>query len=187
VKGIYRQLAACAAALALPALGASYTIDKDHTQPSFEFSHMGIPFWRGKFTRASGKVNYDAQARTGDVNIVVQSASVDFGHKGMNEAAVTNDWLNADNNPSMVYVGKMRFEGDRPVAVDGRLTLLGVSQPLTLKINSLKCIQHPLYRKEYCGADAEGDLDRADFGLKQYTDNGMGKIHLRIQVEALKD
>ena len=183
----HRHLAACAAALALPASAASYTIDKDHTYPSFEFSHMGISFWRGKFTRTTGKVNYDAAARTGDVNVVVQVASVDFGHKGMNEAAVTNDWLNPDANPQMVYQGKMVFEGDRPVAVDGRLTLLGVSQALTLKINSLKCIQHPLFRREYCGADAEGDLDRADFGLKQYTDNGMGKIHLRIQVEALKD
>jgi len=187
VKRVMKPLAALAAALALPALGASYTIDKDHTQPSFEFSHMGISFWRGKFTRASGKINYDAEAKTGDVNVVVQTASVDYGHRGMNEAAVSPDWLNVETHPTMVYQGKMRFEGDKPVAVDGRLTLLGVSQPLTLKINSLKCITHPLYRKEYCGADAEGDLDRADFGLKQYTDNGMGRLHLRIQVEALKD
>jgi polyisoprenoid-binding protein YceI len=184
---IFGAIAVLAAVATLPAVGASYTIDRDHTQPSFEFSHMGISFWRGKFTRASGKVNYDAEAHTGDVNIVVQSASVDFGHKGMNEAAVTSDWLNTEAQPNMVYQGKMVFEGDKPVAVDGRLTLLGVSQPLRLRINSLKCIPHPLYRREYCGADAEGDLDRADFGLKQYTDNGMGKIHLRIQVEALRD
>jgi polyisoprenoid-binding protein YceI len=57
-----------------------------------------------------------------------------------------------------------------------------------LKINSFTCVDvHPFYKKKFCGADAEGELDRADFGLTQYTDNGMGKIRLRIQVEAGKD
>jgi len=186
MKRFALPLATCAA-LSFPASGASYTIDRDHTQPSFEFPHMGISVWRGKFTRASGKINYDAAARTGDVNIVVQTASIDYGLKSMNEAAVGSDWLNVDTYPTMVYQGQIKFEGDKPVAVEGRLTLLGVSNPLTLRINSLKCIPHPIFRREYCGADAEGDLDRADYGLKQYTDAGMGKLHLRIQVEALKD
>ena len=184
IKGI---VAAALAAAAASASAASYTIDKDHTQPSFEFPHMGISGWRGKFSRTSGKVNFDRAARTGDVNIVVQTSSIEFGHKGMNEGAVGSEWLNTDQFPNMVYQGKIRFEGDKPVAVDGRLTLLGVSQPLTLKINSLKCIEHPFFKREVCGADAEGDLDRADFGLKQYTEDGMGRLHLRIQVEALKD
>jgi polyisoprenoid-binding protein YceI len=183
----WSSFALALAALALPAAGASYTVDKDHTQPSFEFPHMGISVWRGKFTRTSGKVNFDRAARTGDVNIVVQTGSVEFGHKGMNEFAVASDWLNSEQFPNMVYQGKIRFDGDTPVAVDGRLTLLGVSQPLQLRINSLKCIQHPIFKREVCGADAEGDLDRADFGMKLYTDDGMGRLHLRIQVEALKD
>jgi len=180
-------IAAPLAAAALPAAAASYTVDKDHTQPSFEFPHMGISVWRGKFTRAAGKVNFDRAAHAGDVNIVVQTASIEFGHRAMNEAAVGAEWLNTEQFPTMVYQGKMRFEGDNPVALDGRLTLLGVSQPLTLKINSLKCIEHPLFKREVCGADAEGDLERGDYGLKQYTDGGMGRLHLRIQVEALKD
>jgi len=180
-------IAAALAAAALPAAAASYTVDKDHTQPSFEFPHMGISVWRGKFTRASGKVNFDRAAHAGDVNIVVQTASIEFGHRAMNEAAVGAEWLNTEQFPTMVYQGKMRFEGDNPVALDGRLTLLGVSQPLTLKINSLKCIEHPFFKREVCGADAEGDLERGDYGLKQYTDGGMGRLHLRIQVEALKD
>jgi polyisoprenoid-binding protein YceI len=87
----------------------------------------------------------------------------------------------------MNYKGTLKFKGDAPASVDGQLTLLGVTKPLQLTINSFKCIDHPYYKKEVCGADAEGDIDRADFGMTQYTDNGAGKIHLRIQVEALKD
>jgi len=180
---------ACLAAAALPAaaLADSYTLDKDHTQPSFEFSHMGISVWRGKFTQTSGKLNLDRAARKGDVQVLVNTRSIDFGHKAMNQFAMTEDWLNVEWHPTMSYQGNLRFEGDNPVAVDGTLTLLGNSKPLTLRINSFKCIPHPIFKREVCGADAVGDFNRADFGMKLYSDGEAGRINLRIQVEALKD
>lgn len=176
-----------AALAAAPVSAATYTIDKDHTYPSFEFSHMGISVWRGKFTRTSGKVELDRAARTGSVQIVVNTGSIDFGHKAMNEFAIAEDWLNTQWHPTMSYQGTLRFAGDVPAAVDGRLTLLGVSHPLTLRINSFKCIEHPMFKKEVCGADVEGELNRADYGMKLYSEGEAGKIRLRIQVEALKD
>jgi polyisoprenoid-binding protein YceI len=65
--------------------------------------------------------------------------------------------------------------------------LRGVTRPLRLKINSFNCIDHPYYKKEVCGADAEGELNRADFGMTQYAEGEAGKVRLRIQVEAMKD
>lgn len=178
-------LAALASASA--AAADTYTVDKDHTYPSFEFSHMGISVWRGKFTRTSGKVEFDRAARTGSVQIVVNTGSIDFGHKAMNEFAIAEDWLNTQWHPTMSYQGTLRFEGEVPASIDGSLTLLGVSRPLTLKINSFKCIEHPMFKKEVCGADVEGELNRADYGMKLYSEGEAGKIRLRIQVEALKD
>ena len=183
---IVAVLAATASASALAAAD-TYTIDKDHTYPSFEFSHMGISVWRGKFTRTSGKVALDRAARAGSVNILVNTGSIDFGHKAMDEFAIGADWLNVEWHPTMSYQGALRFEGDTPVAVDGRLTLLGNTRALNLKINSFKCIEHPMLKREVCGADAEGELNRADFGMKLYSEGEAGKIRLRIQVEALKD
>ena len=181
-------LAIIAALASAPAAAAdTYTIDKDHTFPSFEFSHLGLSVWRGKFTRTSGTVTMDRAARTGSVQILVNTQSVDFGHKAMNEFAIGEDWLNTQWHPTMSYQGTLRFEGDAPASVDGRLTLLGVSRPLTLKINSFKCIPHPMFKKEVCGADAEGELNRADYGMTQYAEGELGRIRLRIQVEALKD
>ena len=174
-------------ATALPAGAATYTVDKDHTYPSFEFSHMGISVWRGKFTRSSGKVELDREARTGSVQVVVNTQSVDFGHKAMNEYAIGTDWLNTEWHPTMTYQGAIRFLGDTPATVEGRLTLLGITRPLTLKINSFKCIPHPMFKREVCGADAEGELNRADYGMKLYSEGEAGRIRLRIQVEAIRD
>ena len=181
-------IAAALLAVAVPpATAASYTIDKDHTFPSLEFPHMGISWWRGKFTRTTGKVNYDAAARTGDVNIVVQAASIDFGHKAMNEHAIGPDWLNTEQFPTVSYIGTLQFQGDKPVAVNGKLNFMGTTRPLVLKINSFQCITHPFFKKEVCGADAEGELNRNDFGLKAGAEGELARVRLRIQVEALKD
>jgi len=183
------MFAALIAGVSVPvlAMAENFTVDPDHTYPSLEFSHMGISVWRGKFNKTTGKITLDRAARTGSADIQVDVTSIDFGLDKMNQHALTADWLNAGKFPTMSYKGAIRFEGDMPVAVDGQLTLLGVTKPLTLKINSFNCIAHPLYKKKVCGADAEGDLNRADFGMTKYSEGEAGKVHLRIQVEALKD
>jgi polyisoprenoid-binding protein YceI len=182
------MLAVLIAAVSVPSLAVAdnYTVDPEHTYPSLEFSHMGISIWRGKFNKTSGKITLDVAARTGSVDIQVDAASIDFGHNKMNEHAINKDWLNVEKFPTMTYKGAIKFEGDMPVSVDGQLTLLGVTKPVKLKINSFNCIAHPLFKKKVCGADAEGDLNRADFGMTLYSEGEAGKVHLRIQVEALK-
>jgi polyisoprenoid-binding protein YceI len=182
------MLAALIAGISAPvlAMAENYTVDPDHTYPSLEFSHMGISVWRGKFNKTTGKITLDRAARTGSADIQVDVASIDFGLDRMNEHALSADWLNVGKFPTMTYQGTIKFEGDMPVSVDGQLTLLGVTRPLKLKINSFNCIAHPLFKKKVCGADAEGDLNRADFGMTKYSEGEAGKVHLRIQVEALK-
>jgi len=166
---------------------ANYKLDPQHTYPSLEFSHMGLSVWRGKFDRTTGTAKLDKVARTGTVTVEVDTNSIDFGLESMHEFAVKPDWLDVAKYPVMTYTGSLVFDGDKAVAVDGQLTLRGITKPLKLTINSFACIEHPFYKKEVCGADAEGQLNRADFGMTQFAEGEAGKVRLRIQVEALKE
>ena len=171
-----------------PALAAPerFDIETHHTYPSLEMPHMGLSIWRGKFNKSSGTVTLDRAARTGTVEIVVDTGSIDFGHDQMNQFALGADFLNVAKYPTMTYKGTLVFKGDSPASVDGTLTLLGATRPVKLVFNSFKCIEHPFYKKEACGADLEGDLNRADFGMSKYVEYDTGKIHMRIQVEAVR-
>jgi polyisoprenoid-binding protein YceI len=165
-----------------------YAIDPTHTYPSFEFSHLGISVWRGKFTKTSGDIHIDRTAKTGTVDIAVATSSIDFGLDAMDDKARSDDFFNSAKFPVATYQGALRFAGDAPKAIDGQITLLGVTRPLTLAINSFNCIPHPVLKKELCGADVEADLNWAQFGMKmsRYGEGDAGKVHLRIQVEALR-
>lgn len=161
-----------------------YRIDPMHTFPSLEFPHMGYSIWRGKFNKTAGTISLDMAARKGSVDIAIDTASIDFGLDSMHEHAVKEEWFDVARYPQATYKGKLVFSGDKATAVDGELTVKGITRPLKLKINSLTCNVHPYYKKHWCGADAEGDLHWADFGMKKWGEGDADKVTLRIQVEA---
>ncbi len=185
-RTLFAALLATASFSSLAAV-ENYTIEPSHTYPSFEASHMGISMWRGKFNTTAGKVALDRAARTGTVDISIDASSIDFGHDKMNEHARGEDFFNTEKYPTVTYKGKIVFKGKLPSSVDGELTLLGVTKPVKLKINSFKCIEHPMLKKEDCGADLSGQFDRADFGMNYGAKYGPTLARLAIQVEALKD
>jgi polyisoprenoid-binding protein YceI len=182
-------LALLAAAVTTGAFAAdTYKIDPNHTYPSFEADHFGgLSTWRGKFNKSEGSIVVDRAAKTGSVDITIDTTSIDFGHDKMNDHAKGGDMFDVAKFPTANYKGKLVFKGDVPTSVDGELTLHGVTKPVTLTINKFKCIQHPMLKKEVCGADASGTFNRSDFGVSYGTQRGFApEVKLAIQVEAVK-
>lgn len=178
--------AACGAAAAAP---VTYKVDPSHTYPSFEADHMGgLSVWRGKFDKTSGQISLDKAAGTGSVDIIVDTASADFGLDKMNEKAKSEELFDAAKYPQATYKGKLEgFANGIPSKVVGQLTLHGVSKPVELKINTFKCMPHPMLKREVCGADALGTFNRADFGISAGKDYGFNmNVTLRIQIEAVQ-
>ena len=181
------------AALAASTAGAApvtYRIDPDHTYPSFEADHMGgLSVWRGKFNTSRGTVTFDRARQVGTVDVTVDMASVDFGQDKLNGYAQGPELFDATRWPEAHYTGQLAgFAHGAPTRVDGTLTLHGVSRPLTLAIRSFKCMPHPLFKREVCGADALATFQRDDYGMPAGKDYGFSMaVTLRIQVEAIAE
>lgn len=178
-------VAASSAALAAP---VTYELDPTHTYPSFEADHLGgLSVWRGKFNKTAGQVVMDREAGTGAVDLVVDIDSIDFGLEQMNAAARGQSLFEAERFPQARYRGQLAgFTDGRPTRVDGEFTLKGVTRPLTLQIRRFKCMPHPLFKRELCGADAHAEFQRDAFGIDAGQAYGFDMaVQLRIQVEAL--
>jgi polyisoprenoid-binding protein YceI len=176
-------------AAAANAAPATYDLDPDHTHPAFEVDHFGgLSTWRGTFKKTTGTVKYDAAAKSGSVDVLIDTTTIDFAHDKLNELVTGADILNASKFPTAEYKGRFsEFSNDGPKTVVGELTLHGISKPVTLSINSFKCVMHPMLKKEVCGADAIGAFNRADFGVNYGQQYGFKQdVLLRIQVEGIK-
>lgn len=179
-----------AAATASSAFAAdTYQVDPSHTYPSFETDHFGgLSVWRGKFTKTTGTITLDRAARTGTVDLAIDPASIDIGNAKLDEHVKGADMFDVAKYPNATYKGKIVFKGDVPAAVDGELTLHGVTKPVNLTIDKFKCMPHPMLKgREVCGADAVGSFNRADFGVDYGVKMGFKpEVKLAIQVEAVK-
>jgi polyisoprenoid-binding protein YceI len=182
--GLPGMLLACAA----QAAPVTYAIEPVHTHPSFEVPHLKISLWRGQFTRTTGTVVLDREAMTGSVDVTIDPASIEFGNRKLDEHVCSKDFLDTARFPSITYKGTIdRFQGGNPVSVRGTLTMVGVSKPVDLAINSFNCIQHPMFKREACGADAVGTFKRSDFGISYGVSSHGDEITVRIQVEAIRE
>ena len=176
-----------ATTLAAQAAPVTYDIDPQHTFPSFEADHMGISTWRGKFDRTSGTVTMDREAGTGSVTIVVDMHSGDFGLEALNNVAKGKELFEADKYPKATFKGSLQdFVDGAPTKAVGTLELHGKTNPLTLDIRKFKCIPHPMFKREDCGADVYATIDREQYGIDAGKAYGFSMaVDLRIQVEGI--
>jgi len=188
------KIALPAAMLALVAGSAmadpvTYQIDPAHTYPSFEADHFGgLSVWRGKFDKSSGTIVLDRQQGTGTVEVTVDAASIDFGMPKLNEHARSDEMFDVAKYPTATYKGRLAgFKDGMPTKVEGEFTLHGVTHPLTLAITQFKCMANPMDKKEHCGADASGSINRADYGIGYGDKYGFKMdVKLAIQVEGIR-
>jgi polyisoprenoid-binding protein YceI len=114
--------------------------------------------------------------------------SIDFSHDKMNAHANTPDMFDSAKFPTATFKGKFaKFTGDVPAEIQGELTMHGVTKPVTLKVNTFKCMVNPMSKKDVCGADASATINREDFGVSYGKQLGFKMdVKLLISVEAVK-
>ncbi len=173
---------------AAQAQSATYTIEPTHTFVSFEISHFGTSTNRGRWDKKEGTIQLDRAAKTGRVELTIDMASINTGVAPFDGHLKSKDFFNVAEHPVAKFVGdRFVFAGDKVSAVEGTLTLLGKSQPVTLKANLFNCYTNPIFKREVCGGDFEATIQRSQWGI------GYGmpavapdNVRLVIQVEAIK-
>lgn len=179
-----------AAAAAAPALAApeSYALDAGHTFPRFSYSHFGYSTQLSRFNKTTGKIVFDKAAKTGSVDITIDTKSVDTGFPLFNEHIQSEDFLDTAQFPTATFKStKVVFDGDKPTAIEGKLTLKGVTRPVTLTVTSFQAMPHPILKKDAIGANANVTVKRSDFNAGKYAPNVSDEVRIDIAVEAIKE
>lgn len=193
---MYRLAAAALLALPLSAFAAdSYTIDPYHTFPGFTIDHLGISTMYGRFDKTTGKATLDRAAKSGSLDLTIEANSITTGDndkgsrpRSRDEHLRSPDFFNVAEFPTMTFKStRVVFKGDNPATLEGNITLLGVTKPVSFTIDRWRCMTHPQSKKDICGGNASGTIKRSDFGMK-FAIPGVGdEQQLYIEMEAIKD
>ena len=165
----------------------SYVVDPKHTYASFEIDHLGLSMARGTFDRTTGTITLDAANGTGEIRIVIDTASIDTGLEKRDEHLRAPDFFDVEAHPKMTFVARdLHFDAGKLARADGQLTMLGRTRPVSLRINRLACGEHPIHKRPVCGADAETSIRRSEWGMMTYVPTIGDEVIIRIGVEAFK-
>ena len=180
---------ALATAISTPALAApeTYAIDGTHTYPRFEYNHLGYSNQVQRFTKTTGKVVWDRAAKTGEVDISIDATSVDTGYALFNQHIQGEDYFDTAKYPTITYKSTaVKFDGDKPVSIEGNLTIKGVTRPVTLTVTSFQAMPHPMLKKDAIGANATAKIKRSEFNAGKNAPYVSDEVTLTIAMEALK-
>jgi polyisoprenoid-binding protein YceI len=173
----------------------SYTFDPTDTFANFIVDHYGITPIYGRFNKSVGKAVIDRAAKSASVEIVIDTASIDTGDvdkgsrpRSRDDHLRSADYFNVAEFPKMTYKSTaVTFSGDNPKTIEGNLTLLGVTKPVTLTLDRFACMPASGTMKERCGGSATGKLKRSEFGMTRSIPGQSDEITLIVAFGANKD
>ncbi|MCK9379843.1 MAG: YceI family protein [Sulfuritalea sp.] len=188
MKKLALVVALAAASATAFAAAETYSIDPNHTAPRFEYSHFGYSNQLHRFDKTSGKIVVDRAAHTGSVDVTIDAKSVNTGITLFNGHIQGEDFFDTAKYPTITFKStKVKFDGDKPVAVDGDLTIKGITKPVTLTLTSFQAMPHPMLKKDTIGANAVTKIKRSDFNMSKFVPYVGDEVTLSIAVEAMKE
>ncbi len=173
-----------AAALAAP---ETYNIEPTHSMPRFSYSHFGYSMQLSRFDKIAGTITLDRAKHKGSVDVTIDAKSVNTGYPLFNEHIQGEDYFDTAKYPTITFKSdKVKFDGDKVAEVEGKLTIKGVTKPVTLKVESFLCMPHPMVKKDACGVTATAQVKRSDFNMGKNVPYVSDEVTLTLPVEAIK-
>lgn len=164
----------------------TYELDGSHSFAAFSYPHIGLSTQQQRFNGTKGTIVLDTEAKTGSVDVIVDTTTISTGHAGFDKHIQGPDFLDTAAHPTATFKSsKVVFEGDKPVAVEGDLTIKGVTKPVTLKLSSFASKEHPMAKKPAIGANATTVIKRSDFNASKFVPAVGDDVTLQLVVEAL--
>ncbi|MEO0401856.1 MAG: YceI family protein [Pseudomonadota bacterium] len=170
---------------------ARYELDLEHTVVYFTVDHIGYSKTLGIFTELGGEFMFDADSQTlGDVSVSIDAGSVNTFNAARDGHVKNRDFLHVSEHPQITFVASGGAPSSNTAGtVTGDLTILGVTQPVTLDVTLNKAAAYPFgHQREVLGLSMSTTIQRSAFGMDYGVANGLvgDEVIINIETEAMK-
>lgn len=165
-----------------------YKFDNMHTNAVFNIDHFQTSTNHGGVYAISGELKYQPEKQVAEMRVTIPVSALNTGVEAFDNHIRSSDILDAEKYPEIVFKStKWHFDDNKPVSIDGLLTMKGVTKPVTLTTTKFGCYMSPIFKAQVCGGDFVTQIDRTQWGVDYLVDMGMTKVvDIKIQAEAVK-
>ena len=179
---------------AFPAAADTWEFDKQNTSVRFTWDHLGLSRQSALFREVDGRLNFlPADPEGASVDVVIKPASIWTGIKEYDDNLKSENFFDVARHPIITFRSiSVRTTGDRTGEVDGELTIMGISRPVTLQVIWNFTGEHPFasinptYNGKWAsGFTATAKVRRSDWGLTRALPLISDEIWITIEAEFL--
>ena len=131
---------------------------------NFRVKHLGLAKTRGRFSDFEGTVEIGEHPRDTTVSVSIDAASVDPHDEKRDGHLLSPDFFDVENHPKLSFRSTSVDGRDDQWAVEGELTVAGVTRPVVLDVTYEGVAGDP-WGGTRAGFTASAQVNREDFGL----------------------
>ncbi|MBI2964719.1 MAG: polyisoprenoid-binding protein [Chloroflexi bacterium] len=143
-----------------------WTFDPAHSSAEFSVKHMVISTVRGRFSKVDVDIDFDEQQpERSHLATTIDVASIDTRESKRDDHLRSADFFDAANFPRITFEStRVTRTGDGRYALEGNLTIKGITRPVTLDAELTGFGKDP-WGNRRAGFSATTRVNRKDFGL----------------------
>ena len=169
------------------AAAETYKLDPDHTSIIFRLKHLGVAYVYGRFSGPTGSFVFDESSPAkSSIEIQVDAKNVDTAVAKRDNHLKSPDFFDAGEHPLIKFKStSVKKSGPDSYEVSGNLTLLGKTQPVTVKALQTGNGKDPWgnFRQ---GFETSFTIKRSDFGMNFMMGAAADEVLLTVSVEGIR-
>ncbi len=174
-------------------ISGDYTIDPTHTRLGFSTRHAMVTTVRGQFTDFAGTAHVDAaNPAASNVQLTIQTASIDTGVADRDGHLRSADFFDADNNKEITFSSTKVERDGADWVITGDLSIKGETKPVTITFEPTGSARDP-FGNLRIGFEGGTTINRKDWGLTWNAALETGgvlvseKVKLEFDVSAIRN
>lgn len=183
-------ITACIAALpTAQAATVAYSLDPNHTQVQFRWSHLQFSHPGGNFDVVTGRLDWDEKDITrSSVTVTMPVSSLHTHVPALDDELQSPAWFDVAKFPAVTFASTrvQRTAVKNRFRIAGRLTVRGITRDVVLDATLNRVGAYPMLNVPAVGFDATTRIKRSDFGIAAAIPMVGDEIDVQITVEAME-
>ena len=165
-----------------------YVFDPAHSYLGIAWQHLGFSTSYGHFRHFSGTLWLDEDdPEHSRLTVTIEIPSLWVASEKLRQELLSPAFFDAEKYPTARFVSeKILRTGPQTAQIQGKLTIKGITKPVTLEVVLNKIGDHPIRKVKAAGFDVRAVIKRSDYDMGAYVPMVSDEVGIFVSTELLR-